>query len=328
MSNHAYIGRVENVEFLETQQNSTKLNRTQQKIKKIRRSEWAKRAILKNNLKSQTFSKTTFFKSLSLKDQQAIRYQMRKVKDYSISTEKKEKVRKLPFSLQALTLTPIALTEMMVISLSSQFYLLLGLSGQHALSFAIAAEIFFMLSSAIAKTSPKFKAMSCLFLAYSIFTVAYSTYRNDSAVKDFVFAKNQEQKQKVLAANSILAQAEKRLHEARKKKDDLQKSLDVYIRHEQVTRGYKLLGERLKNAEIERLTAYSSLQEVTKQRAKLKNYNHVEIFSLPVLKVVNVSTWILIIGFILLQVSTALYMGHALEALKHLVPVKLIKKYI
>jgi hypothetical protein len=328
MSNRAYIGEFDTFEVSKLQKTSKNFKNLKESSTRIYRSTWAKNFILKQNLQVQNFTKSEAFKNLSSKDQQAIRYQMRKIKfrKKTIQTKPKEKVKKIPFLLQATTIAPIALTEGMVITLSKQFYLLLGLPGQLPLCFALAAELFFMLSSALAKTSKAFKVLSCSFLAYSIFTVAYSTYRHDSAVQNFVLSKKTEQRQKELALTSLLDQAKERLYQARNKKAHLQKSLDVYIKHDQVTKGYRLLGERLKDAEKERFAAYEALQAATRKRASLKNFSHVEIFSMPVLAVVNISTWILIIGFMLLQVSTALYMRHALEALKYLVPKNFFNK--
>src|SRR5690606_32679506 len=117
-----------------------------------------------------------FFKTLSMKQKQAIYYQLRKkekIKDRGVSEEKISSPKEgLPFFMAVLLLAPLAVTEYQILKFGADFYQVFGFSLMLARMASATMEMFFMFTRGSADKQTQ--KIGWVIYLFSIFTIGYS----------------------------------------------------------------------------------------------------------------------------------------------------------
>lgn len=300
-----YNNNSESVESNLLRLNSTKLNKTQQNFRKnqTRKAQWARDFIKTQRLKRGECKKNSAFSSLTIKEQQAIYYQLRRTnsikcqkKSIQTSTTKKEipiKSHKLAYLL----VFQIIFSEFLTLKFSFVFYLSFGFDIVTSLIAALTVEIFFMIfgSSSIGK----FKALGFLLFIYSMFTVSYSIFTQDESL----IRENNQKREKISNTREKLSSLKRVNRALLGQQEALLKDMEVYRANELITKGRANLAPE-KALLLQKIT--SNQNEISKTVQSLNEIQKNKNTRFKRLGNISPKTWALMAFLGLIQILSAI----------------------
>jgi len=281
-----------------------------------KRKNFALEFIQKNNIALENFSTHADFPSLTKNEKDSIRYHLKKripqvIKSTSLPVQQKKKgrVEKLSSSL-ALILIPIFSVEVVICLLSARFYTSLGIESQLAFTLAIAVECFYMASSAM--TGMRFKGLRLIILAYSIFTVGYSNLISDSNLIN----EKEAIKYQITQKETTLGRLEGDLDSLRSKEKVFIASMEGYNQEKYISRGLKNVTPLLDQIEKRKTPIKNKVAKLQIQLSELKKtQREANGFTFNSLSKLQISTYAIIIGFIIVQICSSVFLSPSLNSL-------------
>lgn len=282
-----------------------------------KRKDFALNFIQNNRISLENFSSHPLFPGLTKNEKDSIRYYLKKESPKKIiETSKKsrgvEKQKKKQSTKGlSLLLIPIGAVEAAICLLSAKFYLSLGLSPILAYTLALAVESFYMASSAMSNF--KFQILRLLILGYSIFTVAYSNLTTDSNL----IKERETVAYQITQKEQELASLGGSLKSLNLEKSVFLNSLEAYNKEKYISRGIKNVTPELKRIDAKKVPLEQKVFQARKDLELLKQKQlRASSFTLNTFTKLQISTIAIIIGFMIVQLCTSLFLPSSLSALK------------
>jgi|GEM_PF-2398231 len=270
-------------------------------FRKNSNSEFAKNFIKKYGI--DNIRKNEEYKKLSLQQKEAIRYQLKKIKNIP----EKEKIKKkfIPWNsviknpIKAISFLFFLLIEILVFSISKDFYQSIGLSFLVSVSVATFIEFVFLASSSMAGFFSIFFRLSTLLL--SIVTLIWASVENDSSVKIIrqdQFLKEESFRNQIIRLKEIIGSKEK-------EREQLIKASDIYLSEKMATKATKEISPKIEEINLE-LANFLSEVSLAEKNLRLVSLNS-DISFLQKIKNINEKTIIFIFAIFILQLFIAVF---------------------
>ena len=276
----------------------------------IPRKEYALNFIHKNKVTKENFTHKVSKNNLSKTERESIRYYLKKSKD-NCNFNKDEIQTKSTGLNKAFILVPVLAVELAVIYLSAQFYRSIGITIILAFTLAISAECFYMISSS--HNNFKQNMLRNMILMYSIFTMSYGTISQDKRVN----SERRELKSKLIQFNTSNNLLLKEIANLNVERASMLEMLEMYKERSLLTRGQKIIGPKLSTLNSKKEKLISKFDTNRAAHTLLQNeLSSKSYISLGILKRLELGTYFLIFGLILLQVCSSIYLRTSITALK------------
>ena len=264
-------------------------------------SEFAKNFIKKYGIDNAR--KNEEYKKLSLQQKEAIRYQLKKIKNIP----EKEKIKKkiTPWSsviknlIKPISFLCFLLIEILVFSISKDFYQSIGLPLFMSVSLAFLIEFIFLASSSMSGFFSILFRLSTLFL--SIFTLIWASVANDPSVKRI----RQDQLLEEESFRNQIIRLNETIGSKKKEKEQLIKTSDIYLDEKMATKATKEILPKIKEINLE-ITSYLSEISLAEKNLRLVALNS-DISFFQKIKHIREETIVFILVIFLLQLFIAVF---------------------
>ncbi|MCB9063268.1 MAG: hypothetical protein H6622_17215 [Halobacteriovoraceae bacterium] len=314
---------------------STKLNKTQQDSNdfQVNLASWAREFIKIQKLTKENLKHSSDFKRCSTRQKQAIYYQLRKKETrnqkknrgeislnflpFKISFKAKRKsktqtkVTKAILTRESLKALIFIGIEAIVLYLSHSFYFQFGFN--KLLSWGSASVVEGSYTILSGSQSLGLKALKWLVFIYSAFSVSYSSFVNDPALKKKLDLSND----RIIRKQAQIARINKDLNSAREDKAVIRQAEKGYIEYGKITKGLKNLEVPKRQADetISRLN--SELIKAKEELDNLQARNSVKkVFTWENFKSLETKTHSFILLMLLLQVISSSFISSICSTLR------------
>lgn len=288
-----------------------------------KRASWSKDYIKSNKFKPSNFTQKAAFKSLAIKEQQAIRYQMKKkaayngakgAKKMAAPKKKNRVVTKAEAVGAAITMAFVAIIEGLVLVRSAPFFILMGFSPTESVLAAVCLEFGYMATSISREKS--LQVLRYALLVMSIMATSYAAYKNDGGLT--IGERNRSANYSRIKQEIDLIDAD--ISGLNLEKISQNKSMEIYQNHNLITKGLLKLGPEKK------MTRHNISSAQEKRAGLVQKLNQVEavnadysVFSINSLKSIHITTWFGIFFMILLQIMSSIGLRRAYPILTQFV---------